>query len=173
MWLVLAKQQPAPSPDPVHSPQTSKIMDIPPSRKRELLEKEIAFIKDAVHSSGLDPALINLKWAPQSVVFDHVVELQPVLFDCRGLLDTACWLLRRFAPAGDGSDACMCGSLVRGTADGTYSSLKAAMAAALAEVLRSRLLATLPDSAEPIHKRSQADRPETPPNDFITQCVHT
>jgi len=148
-------------------------MDISASRKREFHEKEVAFIQEAIVASGLDPTSIDLAWDAHSVVLNGVVEIQAVLFDCRGLLDTPCWSVRRFVQA-DAGHACSCGALVRESADGTYGSLKAAIAAALAETVRSTVLANLPaDFSEPIPKeRPASDLPATSGNDFITQCVH-
>jgi len=150
-------------------------MDISASRKREFHEKEVAFIKDAVLASGLDPASIDLAWDPHAVVLNGAVEIQAVLFDCRGLLDTPCWSVRRFAPSESGQP-CSCGALARESADGTYGSLKAAVAAALAEMVRSRVLANLTDFAEPVPPILKQRSDTVPPasgNDFITQCVHT
>jgi hypothetical protein len=150
-------------------------MDISPSRKREFHDEEVAFIKEAVKASGLDPSSIDLTWNPYSVVLNRAVEIQAVLFDCRGLLNTPCWSVHRFAVYG-GPQACSCGALVREAADGTYGSLKAAVAAAIAEIARSRVLALLRDFSEPIIQRDELlpeDRPQPAPNDFITQCLHS
>lgn len=148
-------------------------MDISASRQREFLEKEVTYIQEAIRASGLDSASIDLAWNPHSVVLNRAVELQAVLFDCRGLLDTPCWSVRRFAQA-ETPQACSCGALVRESSDGTYGSLKAAVAAALAETLRAGLLANLTDFSEPILKeQSAAAQPAPAPNDFITQCLHS
>jgi len=143
-------------------------MNIPASRKREFHEKEVAFIQEAICASGLHA--ITPVWNPDSVGFNRVVEIRPVLFDCRGSLDTPCWIVRR-SSASEGSQACSCGELVREAATGTYGSLKAATAAALAEVVRLRVLANIADSSEPILKERPTDRPVPCHNDFISQCV--
>lgn len=145
-------------------------MDIPASRKREFNTKELTFIPDAIRASGMDPASITLVWDPYSVSFNRVVEIHPVLFDCRGSLDTPCWIVRRLS-ALEGPQACSCGELVREAATGTYGSLKSAVAAALAEVVRLRVLANIADSSEPILKERPAGQPAPCHNDFITQCV--
>jgi hypothetical protein len=145
-------------------------MDIPPSRKREFDEKEVTFIKEAILNSGLDEEFITLAWGRHSVDFNRVVEIQPVLFDCRGQLDTPCWIVHR-APASEGSKVCACGELVREAADGAYGSLKAAVAAAIGETVRATVLANIPDSPQTILKERPAGQP-TPCNDFITHCVH-
>jgi len=147
-------------------------MEIPPSRKREFQENEVTFIKEAIGVSGLDPASITLAWDPHCVNFNRVVEIQPVLFDCRDALDTPCWLVRRSATA-ESAPTCACGELVREAATGTYGSLKTAVAAALAEVVRSRVLANIADTSEPILKERPAGQPAPSRNDFITHCVHT
>jgi hypothetical protein len=149
-------------------------MDLPASRKREFHEKEVSFIQDAIRASGLDPASIDLAWDSHAVTLNGVVEIQAVLFDCRGLLDTPCWSVHRFVAA-DAAQPCSCGALVRESADGTYGSLRAAIAAALAETVRSRVLANLTDSSEPILKERPGSPDALPPtseNDFITHCVH-
>jgi len=145
-------------------------MDIPPSRKRKFQEKEISFIQDAIRNAGLDG--ITPVWDPHGVQFNGVVEVQPVLFDCRGSLDTPCWIVHRF-PASEKAQTCACGQLVREAATGTYGSLKEAVAAALAEIVRARVLTKLADCSEPILKERPAGQTAACCNDFITHCVHT
>ena len=150
-------------------------MDIPPSRKRKFQEKEVSFIQEAILKSGLEPESIIPVWNPYWVNFNGVVEIQPVLFDCRGSFDTPCWIVSRTATL-ENAPTCACGELVRESATGTHGSLKAAVAAALAEIVRSRVMVAIADCSEPILK----ERPERPAgqpaaccNDFITHCVHT
>ena len=145
-------------------------MDIPPSRKREFQEKEISFVQEAISKSGLEG--VTPVWTRHSVQFNGVVELQPVLFDCRGLLDTPCWTVRSMATP-EAAQTCSCGALVREVATGSYGSLKAAVAAAMAEIVRSRVLANIADTSEPILKERPAGQPAPSRNDFITHCVHT
>ncbi len=143
-------------------------MNIPASRRREFDATETTFIHEAIRASGMDA--ITPVWGPHSVSFNRVVELYPVLFDCRGALNTPCWIVNRLAAA-EGPQACSCGELVREAATGTYGALKAAVAAALAEVVRLRVLANIGDSPEPILKERPAGQPAACHNDFITQCV--
>ena len=150
-------------------------MNIPSSRKREFNEKEVTLIHEAIRASGLDPGSITVAWDTHWVRFDRAVEIQPILFDCRGLLDTPCWTVQRFS-APESHQACSCGELVRDAATGTYGSLKTAVAAAIAEVVRLRVLENLADSSEPILKEHPPkERPPGQPascgNDFITDCV--
>jgi hypothetical protein len=145
-------------------------MEIPTARKREFDTKEVTFIQEAIGASGLDPASIDLVWESSSVNINRVVEVHPVLFDCRGLLNTPCWLVSRLS-ASEGPQACSCGELVREAATGTYGSLKTAIAAALAEVVRLRVLTNITDHSQPILKERPADQPAPCSNDFITQCV--
>ncbi len=79
--------------------------------------------------------------------------------------------IRRSA-APEGGQACACGQLVREVATGTYGSLRTAVAAALAETVRSRVLDQLADSSEPILKERPEEQAPVSPNDFITQCVY-
>jgi hypothetical protein len=143
-------------------------MDITASRKREFNEEEAAFIHKALRISEVDT--ISLVWNPHCVRFNGVVEIHPALFDCRGLLDTPCWIVRRLSAA-EGPQACSCGALVREAAAGTYGSLKTAVAAAIAEVVRLRVLANLDDLSQRILKERPAGPPAACHNDFITQCV--
>ena len=145
-------------------------MDIPPSRKREFQEKEISFVREAIAKSGLKA--ITPVWSPHSVQFNGVAEIQPVLFDCRGLLDAPCWIVRRISVPG-GARTCSCGTLVREAAEGTHGSLKEAVAAAMAEIVRSRVLANIADCSEPILRERPSGQPAACSNDFITHCVHT
>jgi len=147
-------------------------MDIPASRKREFDAKEISLIGDAIRASGLDAASVPLTWEPHRVQLDNVVELLPVLFDCRGPLETRCWIVRRLA-AQCAPEACSCGILVRESASGTYGSLRTAVASALAEVVRARVLDNIPDAGEVIPKARQMETASAAPNDFITDCIHT
>ena len=118
----------------------------------------------------MPPESITLDWEPHSVQFNRVVAIYPVLFDCRGSLDTPCWNVRRTA-APESSRTCECGELVREAATGTYGSLKTAVAAALAEVVRRRVLENIADSSEPISKERPAGQPAPCHNDFIAQCA--
>lgn len=147
-------------------------MDIPASRKREFHQNEITFVQEAICLSGLDPVTIKVEWDPQMVSLNGSVEIHAVLFDCRGLLDTPCWLVRRLAAA-EGAQACSCGELVREAAAGTYGSLRTAVAAAIAEVVRLRVLSNTADPSEPILKERTAEQPAPCHNDFITQCVRS
>jgi hypothetical protein len=144
-------------------------MDIPPSRKRPFQDKEITFIEDAIKASGLTAT--ELQWTAASVKFNNAVELQAVLYDCRGPLETSCWSVRRLAVVQE-AQPCSCGAIVRESADGTFGSLKTAVAAALAELVRSRVLASMPEGSEPILKVRPANPAAAGENDFITQCVH-
>ena len=145
-------------------------MDIPASRKREFQQEEVAFINEAIRISEVDT--ISVVWNPHSVRFNGGVEIHPVLFDCRASLNTPCWIVRRLS-AGEGPQACSCGELVREAVAGTYGSLKTAVAAAIAEVVRLKVLANLVDFSQPILKERTADQPVACHNDFITQCVRT
>jgi len=147
-------------------------MDIPPSRKREFHEKEIAFINDALRVSGLDSSSITAAWEPHWVTFNGIVRIEPVLFDCHGWLDTPCWIVRRISTP-DSSQTCACGQLVRDAVTGSYGTLREAVATAIGEVVRSRVLAAIPDSAEPIFKERHAGQQAPGCNDFMTHCMHS
>jgi len=147
-------------------------MDIPASRKREFDAKEISLIGEAIRASGLDAASIPLTWLPHAVQFDGIVEILPVLFDCRGPLETRCWIVRRFA-AQAAPEACSCGILVREAASGTYGSLRTAVASALAEVVRARVLDSVADAGDVTLKARKAEPAPAAHNDFISDCIHT
>lgn len=149
-----------------------KAMDIPAARKREFNPSEITFVQEAICLSGLDPVTIKLEWDPHMVSLNGAVEIHAVLFDCRGLLDTPCWLVRRLS-AGAGAQACGCGELVREAATGTYGSLKTAVAAAIAEVVRLRVLENTTDPSQTILKERTEEQQACCQNDFITQCVRS
>jgi len=147
-------------------------MDLPTSRKRVFQENEVTFIQEAIRASGLDPDSITLAWDPHWVTFNRAVEIQPVLFDCRGALDTPCWVVRR-SSAPETEEVCSCGALGREAATGTYGSLKVAVAAAIAEIVRLRVLANIADSSNPVLRERPAGQPAPCCNDFITHCVHS
>lgn len=147
-------------------------MDIPATRKREFQESERTFIVDAIGASGLDPKSIELSWTLHSVSLNGAVELLPVLFDCRGMLDTPCWLVRRTPPV-ETSQPCSCGALVRDAASGVYGSLRSAVAASLGEAVRSAVLQKIADPAGGILKERLDGPAPASPNDFIAHCVHT
>jgi hypothetical protein len=114
-------------------------MEIPIARKREFHDREITFIEEAIRASGVDPGSITLAWDSRWVHFNRVVEIYPILFECpRGSADIPCWIVRR-SSLPEGPQTCSCGELVREAATGTYGSLKTAVAAAIAEVVRLRV----------------------------------
>lgn len=129
-------------------------------------------IKEAVLASGLDPASISVESHPHSVKFDGLVEIQPALFDCRSVLNTPCWIVS-CSVRPEQAQACSCGSLVREARTGVYGSLKTAIASAMAEVVRARVLTQIPDSADTILSARPAEQPGPTCNDFISHCLHT
>ncbi|HEX4085711.1 MAG TPA: hypothetical protein VHY22_12415 [Chthoniobacteraceae bacterium] len=141
-------------------------MNISASRQRNIQEGETAFIQQAVRASGLPEGSVELDWEPHAVKFNGAVELQAVLYDCRGLLGTPCWTVRRLASP-EPAMPCTCGALVREGADGTYGSLRAGVAAALGELVRLRVFDSLPDLAEPILRDQPLTSPATGPADFL------
>ena len=146
-------------------------MEIPIARKREFHDREITFIEEAIRASGVDPGSITLAWDSRWVHFNRVVEIYPILFECpRGSADIPCWIVRR-SSLPEGPQTCSCGELVREAATGTYGSLKTAVAAAIAEVVRLRVLANIADCSEIVLKDRPAGQPAPCHNDFITQCV--
>lgn len=129
-------------------------------------------IQKAIRASGLLPGSVNVDWDPNAVTLNRSVKIEAVLFDCRGLLDTACWTVRCMVAA-ESSRACCCGALAREVeANGTYGSLRTAAAAALAELVRMRVLAGVPDSSQTI-KKERPPMPAVSGSDFITDCVHS
>jgi len=147
-------------------------MNIPASRQREFHDKEITLIREAVLASGLDPSSITLEWEAHVVRFDGLVEIHPALFDCRSVLNTPCWIVEcRVKP--EQARACSCGSLVREARTGVYGSLKTAVASAMAEVVRARVLTQIPDSSDTILNGRPAEQPAPTCHDFISHCLHS
>ena len=146
-------------------------MNIPASRQRTFHQKEVTLIKEGLQASVLGPASITTEWYPHAVRFDGLVEIQPALFDCRSVLNTPCWIVSS-AVKPEQAHACSCGSPVREARTGVYGSLKTAIASAMAEVVRARVLTQIPDSADSILNARPAGQPASSCNDFITHCVH-
>jgi hypothetical protein len=144
-------------------------MNIPASRQREFHEQEVTLIKEAVLASGIS---ISVAWFPHSVQFDGSVEIKPALFDCREVLNTSCWIVACSAKL-EQAPACSCGSLVREARNGVYGSLKTAAASAIAEVVRARVLAQIPDSPETVLNARPSEQPAATCNDFITHSLHS
>lgn len=129
-------------------------------------------IREAIFASGINPESVAVKWEPNLVRFDDFVEIQPAMFDCRNLLNTPCWIVS-CAVKPDQARACSCGSLVREARTGVYGSLKTAVASAMAEIARARVLTTIPDTSDTIlNARPDEVAPQTC-NDFIAHCAHT
>ena len=145
-------------------------MNIPASRQREFHEREVTLIREGVLASGLEPISIELQ--PRLVLLDGSVEIQPALFDCRGALNTPCWIVSCTAKQ-ERAQNCSCGSLVREARTGVYGSLKTAIASAMAEIVRARILAQIPDSPDAVLNARPAEQPAATCNDFITHCVHS
>jgi hypothetical protein len=144
-------------------------MNIPDLRQSSFDAAESRLVHEAIRESGLGGLTLTLD--RESARLNGEIEIRPAIFDCRRQLDTRCWVVQRLTGA-HGARTCSCGALARTGAEGTYGSLPAAMAAALGEVVRLRVLAHLADPADSI----SAERPATPAvchNDFITQSVHT
>jgi len=142
-------------------------MNLPLTRQRTIHENEIDFIDEAVRTSGLPGGSVELEWEPHSVTFNGKIELHAVQYDCRALLGTACWTVRRVG-ATEPFQSCSCGALARESADGTYGSLRTAVAAALGELVRLKILESFPETKPEIPR----DRPEAaaanhPPNDLL------
>jgi hypothetical protein len=146
-------------------------MNIPASRQRKFHEKEVSLIEEAIRMSGLHPESVPVVWDTHSVLIGKVVEVQAVLFDCRGLLDTPCWIVSRTAMP-EPPEACSCGALARESCSGTYGSLKAAVATALAEIVRKRVMSALPESSDPILKARTAEPIHAGCSDFISHCIY-
>jgi len=143
-------------------------MNIPDSRQSGFDATENTLAHEAIRESGLGGVTLALD--RHSARLNGEIEIRPAIFDCRGQLDTHCWVVRRLTGTRE-NRTCSCGALARNGAEGTYGSLMAAMAAALGEVVRLRVLAHVAGPADSILE----ERPATAAachSDFITNCVH-
>ena len=147
-------------------------MNIPASRQREFHDKEIPLIEEAIRISGLHPESVPVVWNLHSVQIGNLVEIQAVLFDCRGLLDTPCWIVNRMAMA-EAPQACSCGALARESCSGTYGSLRGAVATALAEIVRARVMAALPETSDPLVTERSAEPIHAGCSEFISHCIYS
>jgi len=142
-------------------------------KKGKFEEKDLKSIQEAIRAAGLDPAAVIIESDWHFVNINKVVEIQPVLFDCRGLLDTPSWIVRRRDDSVAG-EPCSCGVMTRGGEIGTYIDLQEAIAAAIAELVRLKVLAQLHHAPE---TASSEKTPATTgaihyPNDFIRHSLH-
>ncbi len=141
-------------------------------QKGKFEEKDLKSIQEAIRAAGLDPAAVIIESDWHFVNINKVVEIQPVLFDCRGLLDTASWIVRR-RDSSVADEPCSCGVMTRGGEIGTYNDLQEAIATAVAEVVRLKVLAKLHYTQEGASdKTSVTDNPIHYPNDFIRHSLH-
>ena len=142
-------------------------------QKGQFEEQDINTIHEAIFLAGLDAGSIAVESDRNFVNIDNSVEIQPVLFDCRGALETPSWIVRSLTnPAA--SEPCSCGIMTRGGEVGTYTVLRDAIAAAIAEVVRLKVMANLQDPRD-----SSADAgvpaahlPKLFQNDFIRHSLH-
>jgi hypothetical protein len=112
----------------------------------EFTGADLDVVQAAIRLAGLDARSLVIKSGKHYLNINNSVEIQPLLFDCRGLLDTPSWIVRYSGDTAS-SELCSCGVTVRGGEIGTYTGVREAIAAAVAEVVRFKLLAELPRSA--------------------------
>lgn len=136
-------------------------------------------IEEAIRISGLHPESVPVVWNLHSVQIGNLVEIQAVLFDCRGLLDTPCWIVNRMAMP-EPPQACSCGALARescsgtyGSLSGTYGSIRGAVATALAEIVRARVMAAPPETSDPLLTARTAEPIHAGCSDFISHCIYS
>ena len=130
-------------------------------------------IQEAIRLAGLDRDMVVIESDWHFVNINHAVEIQPVLFDCRGELDSPSWVVRNVADASS-LEPCSCGVMERGGEIGKYQHLDGAIAAAIAEVVRLKVMAGLQHSV-PASAGSHSDTlhlPKSCKNDFIRHSLH-
>ena len=142
-------------------------------KKGKFEAADLRQIQEAIHLAGLDRDMVVIESDWHFVNINHTVEIQPVLFDCRGEVDAPSWVVRSVADAST-LEPCSCGVMERGGEIGKYPRLDEAIAAAIAEVVRLKVMTGLQSSA-----LSSADShmatlhlPKLCKNDFIRHSLH-
>ncbi len=107
------------------------------TRKKSGFNKaDLALVQAAIRLAGVDLHLLAIKSGKDFLNIDDTIEIHPL-----SLLGTRCWIVR--LPAGTAFPGpCSCGATHRGEI-GTYTNKSEAVAAAIAEVIRLKLLADL------------------------------
>ena len=141
-------------------------------RKGKFDAADLRQIKEAIHLAGLDHDMIAIESDRHFVNINHAVEIQPVLFDCKGQLDAPSWVVRSVKDAA--LEPCACGVMERGGEIGNYTSLPEAIAAAISEVVRLKVLAGLLESNQTFNSDHAAALHMLNPckNDFIRHSLH-
>lgn len=139
--------------------------------KGKFEKADLELIREAIHLAGLDRDILTIDSSWNFVNINDLVEIQPVLFDCQGTVNAPTWTVRRLNDPH--TEPCSCGVMMRGAEIGTYTTLPEAVAVAVAEVVRLKMLAALERCEHPAaaqeHPHFKLNRFS---NDFIRRSLH-
>jgi hypothetical protein len=110
-------------------------------QKGEFDQEALALVREAVRAGaeGVSAQSMSVEVGPHFISIDQCVEIQPLLFDCRGLLRAPSFVIRRMDDVSL-SKPCECGEVTRGSEIGNTTSLCEAVALAVSEALRRKIL---------------------------------
>lgn len=138
-------------------------------KKGKFDANDLKTVREAFRIIGIGQDSIHIESDWHYVNINGAVEIQPLLFDCRGALDTPSWIVRDVSNPSSG-EPCSCGVMTRGGEVGTYAGLDEAIAAAVAELVRQKVLANLRTASG---ETASAQKSLKFPNDFIRHSLHT
>lgn len=112
-------------------------------QKGEFDQEALALVMEAVRA-GAEASCsksMSVEMGAHFISIDDCVEIQPLLFDCRGLLQAPSFVVRRIDALS--SRECECGEMLRGSEIGNTATLPEAVAIAVSEALRRKILERL------------------------------